>query len=57
MEIFENEHEENLSPYQRWELEKFGSITGNCDPNDEPAQDRLTTQEETYIYNSQNEPL
>lgn len=55
LEIKENEiSAENLSPYDRWQLERFGSIDAKCNPEEESEISGLTTSELNYIFDLEN---
>ena len=47
--------EEILSPYEQFQLSRYGTILNNCDPDEEGGDfEYLTTPELNYIFNSQN---
>lgn len=50
---------DDLSPYERYQLERWGNILNNVNPLEEfsgPDERERTTQEEVHIYNHENDP-
>lgn len=48
---------DNLSPYERYQLQRWGNILNNADPLDEfPDEDpgNIRTAEEAFIFNKEN---
>lgn len=50
---------DNLSPYERYQLERWGNILNNADPLEEfsgPDEREIKTAEEAFIFNNENNP-
>ena len=47
--------QKNLSPYEIFQLEKYGNILPGSDSEDEETEETLSTSEINYIFSSQNE--
>lgn len=52
----EPEIETNLSPYEIYQLYRFGNILNNYNPEEEFESDKIYTSEAAYIFNQENEP-
>ena len=50
-----NVNKKNLSPYEIFQLEKYGNILPGSDSEDEVTEETLSTSEINYIFSSQNE--
>lgn len=52
----EPEIETNLSPYEIYQLSRWGNILNNYNPEEEWDLDNIYTSETAYIFNQENEP-
>lgn len=50
--------EDSLSPYERWEMCRFGFIIRDANPDEEDQDpfNRLTTAEEVFLFNNEENP-
>lgn len=52
-------NDDNLSPYERYQLERWGNILNNANPLEEfagPDEREIKTAEEAFIFNHENDP-
>ncbi len=49
---------ESLSPYERYQLERWGNILNNSNPLEEffGSEQKIATAEENYFFSLQNQP-